>query len=70
MYRLHRFSGNYKGDRTSVTEDTLGQGEPPGGRHLPTYKDITDKNSELSKDEELVKMFREILARRDAIDEE
>ena len=37
--------------------------------NCPTYRDITCKYTDLTKDEELVGMFREILARRDALDE-
>ena len=36
----------------------------------PTYQDIFEKFDDLSCDEELVKFYSEILARRDAIDEE
>ena len=35
----------------------------------PVYRDITCKYPDLTRDEELVDMFKEILARRDALDE-
>ena len=74
---MHRFAGNYKGDRRYIGTGgpcrcglDLEQESHLVAGNCPTYKDITDKYGDLSKDEELVNMFREILARRDAIDEE
>ena len=73
---MHRFAGNYKGDkRYSVTGGLCRCGlAKEQESHLvagncPTYRDITCKYTDLTEDEELVGMFREILARRDALDE-
>ena len=73
---MHRFAGNYKGDKRYIGTGGLcrcGLAQEQESHlvagNCPTYKDITDKYTDLSEDEELVKMFREILARRDALDE-
>ena len=74
---MHRFAGNFSHDRTFARTGWLcrcGLAREEVA-HLtsgtcPTYQNIFEKFDDLSCDEELVKFYSEILARRDAIDEE
>ena len=72
---MHKFAGNYKNDKRFIGTGGLcacGLSKEQESHLMsgtcPIYRDITEKYTDLSKDDELVCMFREILARRDAVD--
>ena len=72
---MHRFAGNYRHDPAFRRTGGLCRcgTAPEQEQHLtsgdcPLYKDIWEQHSDITDDQSLVIMFREILARRDAID--
>ena len=73
---MHRFAGNYRHDPAFQRTGGLCRcgTAPEVERHLtsgecPTYRDIVEKFEDLTNEENLVRLFREILARRSALDE-
>ena len=75
--RLQPFAGNYSRDeRYRITEwkcrcllSREDESHIKDG-NCPCYEDIRDKYDNLDEDENLVRYFKEVLARRDALDEE
>ena len=74
---MDRFAGNYSHDRSFARTGWMCHCglEREEVSHLtsgtcPTYKDIFEKFDNLSSDENLVKYFGEVLARRDALEQE
>jgi hypothetical protein len=74
--RLLPFAGNYPGDRQYARTEWMCrcEGEREVESHLvsgdcPVYGDIKEKFINLEDDNELVAFFREVLERRDLIDE-
>ena len=74
---MDRFAGNYSHDRSFARTGWKCHCrlEREEVSHLtsgtcPTYKDIFEKFDNLSSDENLVKYFGEVLARRDALEQE
>ena len=72
---MHRFAGNYRHDRAFLRTGGLCRcgTAPEQEEHLtsgecPTYSDIFEKFEDLSDEKNLVCLFREILARREALD--
>ena len=73
---MHRFAGNYRHDPAFRRTGGLCRcgTAPEQEQHLtsgecPTYRDIVEKFEDLTIEENLVCLFREILARRSALDE-
>ena len=72
---MHRFAGNYRHDPAFRRTGGLCRcgTAPEQEQHLtsgdcPVYRDIWEQYGDQTVDQSLVDMFREILARRDAID--
>ena len=72
---MHRFAGNYRHDRAFLRTGGLCRcgTAPEQEQHLtsgecPLYADIVEKFDDLTDDQSLVSLFREILARREALD--
>jgi hypothetical protein len=76
-FKMHPFAGNFSHNRRFMKSDylcrCLKEKETEG--HLisgkcPVYRDIRDKFDNLEDIKDLVEFFQEVLARRDAMDEE
>ena len=74
---MQRFAGNFSNDRNFARTGWMCRCllEREEVAHItsgtcPTYRDIYERHDDLSKDEGLVKVFGEVLARRDALDQE
>ena len=74
---MQKIAGNFPNDRNFARTGWMCRCllEKEEVSHLtsgtcPTYRDIYERYSDLSADQDLVKFFGEVLARRDALDQE